>query len=198
MSTVVMSERVWSPPTDRLRAAARTAALVTGFALLTGALAQFELRLSFTPVPITGQTLGVLLAGGVLGSRRGAASQALYWLLGLIGLPFYSGGAHGWTVASGATFGYFVGFVVAAGTIGYLAERRLDRNLASSVAGMALGSVLIYGFGAAWLAHSLGVPVATGDVNALSLGVTPFLIGDLLKLTIAGALLSAAWVLLDR
>jgi biotin transport system substrate-specific component len=82
--------------------------------------------------------------------------------------------------------------------IGYLAERKQDRNLASSWSAMALGSVIIYTFGAGWLAHKLNVPIATGDTNAVSLGVTPFLIGDLIKLLLAGALLPAVWAGVDR
>jgi biotin transport system substrate-specific component len=176
----------------------RTGALVLGFALLTAALAQFEIKLSFTPVPITGQTLGVLLAGGALGMRLGAASQGLYWVMGLIGLPFYSGGEGGWKAGTGATMGYLVGFIVAAALIGYLAERRHDRNLVSSVAAMALGSAIIYILGAGWLAHSLNIPIATGDANAIAYGVTPFLIGDAIKMLLAGALLPAAWSIANR
>ena len=194
----VLVDRLWSPPTVRNRAAVRAVALVVGFALLTAALAQFEIKLSFTPVPITAQTLGVLLAGGTLGWRLGAASQLLYWVFGLVGLPFYAGGTGGWTNGTGATMGYLVGFVVAAGAIGYLAERKQDRNLASSWSAMALGSIIIYTFGAGWLAHKLNVPVAPGETNALTLGVTPFLIGDLIKLLLAGALLPATWATIDR
>ncbi len=195
---IVLIDQLWRRPSIRNLAVARTVALVVGFALLTAALAQWEWKLGFTPVPITGQTLGVLLAGGALGWRSGAASQMLYWVFGLVGLPFYSGGDGGWSIGTGATMGYFVGFVVAAGVVGYLAERRQDRNLASAWSAMALGSVIIYVFGAGWLAHDLGLPVATGDVNALSLGVTPFLIGDIVKLTLAGALLPGAWALVNR
>jgi biotin transport system substrate-specific component len=194
----LIADRIWIRPTDRERAYLRTAVLVIGGALLTAALAQFEIRLSFTPVPITGQTLGVLLAGGALGSRLGAASQALYWMFGLVGLPFYSGGDGGWSAGTGASLGYFVGFIVAAAIVGYLVERSGSRNLASSLSAMALGSVVIYVFGAFWLASFLTIPLATGEPNALQLGVTPFLIGDLLKLTLAGALLPAASVLTDR
>lgn len=197
-TATVLADRLWSPPSARNRAALRTVVLVAGFALVTAVLAQIEIRLSFTPVPITGQTLGVLLAGGALGSQLGAASQLVYWMLGLVGLPFYAGGASGWTNGTGATMGYLVGFVVAAGAIGYLAERRQDRNLASSWSAMALGSIIIYVFGAGWLAHELNIPIATGDTNALSLGVTPFLVGDLIKLLLAGALLPAAWAAVDR
>jgi biotin transport system substrate-specific component len=195
----IIADRLWAAPNDRVRAGLRHAALITTFSLATAALAQWKIHLGFTPVPITGQTLGVLLAGGALGWRDGAASQALYWGLGLA-LPFYAGGKHGWREGTGATFGYFVGFVVAAAVIGYLAERKQDRNLATSWSAMALGSVVIYVFGAGWLAHSLGVPVANGKdgADAIAYGVTPFLIGDLLKMLLAGALLPATWKLVER
>ena len=81
----VLVDQLWARPSARTSAAIRTTVLVVGFALLTAALAQWKLTLSFTPVPITGQTLGVLLAGGTLGWRSGAASQLLYWLMGLTG-----------------------------------------------------------------------------------------------------------------
>jgi biotin transport system substrate-specific component len=198
VTATVLTDRVWAPPTERSKALTRDAVLVLGFALLTAALAQVELRLSFTPVPITGQTLGVLLAGGALGARRGGLSQLLYWGLGLTGLPFYSGSEGGWVNGTGTTLGYFAGFVLAAGLIGHLAERRQDRTLTTSIAAMALGSVVVYICGAAWLAHDLGIPVANGETNALSIGVTPFLVGDLLKMAVAGALLPAAWAIADR
>ena len=171
--------------------------LVLGFALLTAGLAQVQLHLSVTPVPITGQTLGVLLAGGALGATRGGLSQLLYWVLGLTGLPFYADHAGGWESGTGTTFGYFVGFVFAAALIGWMAERRQDRNVATSIAAMSLGSLVIYVCGAGWLAHSLGISVANGETNAIGLGVTPFLLGDLAKLVLAGALLPAAWIVAE-
>ncbi|CAB4864538.1 unannotated protein [freshwater metagenome] len=205
-NTTVLAGRLWAPPSERTQAVVRTAALVLGFALLTAALAQFRIHLGFTPVPITGQTLGVLLAGGALGWRLGAASQLVYFLLGLIGLPFYAGGKGGWTNGTGGTFGYFIGFIVAAALIGYLAERRQDRNVLSCWAAMAFGSVIVYVCGAGWLALKYNYPIATGDVNpeiigdqnAISSGVTPFLIGDFVKLVLAGAMLPAAWAIADR
>ncbi|HEY4334040.1 MAG TPA: biotin transporter BioY [Ilumatobacteraceae bacterium] len=195
--TIVISDRLWAPPSARTQARIRIAILVIGFALLTAALAQFKITLSFTPVPITGQTLGVLLAGGALGWRAGAASQVAYWLMGLV-LPFYSGGTHGWKIATGTNFGYFVGFVAAAALVGYLAQRKQDRNFVSCLSAMALASFMIYVCGAGWLAYDLSIPVATGSTNAISLGVTPFLIGDVIKLALAGALLPAAWALAER
>ena len=100
--------------------------------MLTAVAAQFRISLPFTPVPITGQTFAVLLAGGVLGSRAGAASQALYWLGGLV-FPFYAGGGQGWEVATGSTGGYLAGFVVAAWVVGTLAERGQDRAIATAL-----------------------------------------------------------------
>ena len=103
------------------RSAVVTTTLVIGFALLTALAAQIVIPLPFTPVPITGQTFVVLLAGAGLGATAGAASQGLYVLLGAVGLPFYAGGASGWTVARGATGGYLIGFIVAAWIVGALA-----------------------------------------------------------------------------
>jgi len=177
----------------RSRAITRDIVLVLGFALLTAAAAQVQFSLGFTPVPLTGQTFAVLLSGAALGMRRGIASQAVNWGLGLTGLPFYAGGDGGWQNGTGSTLGYFVGFIVAAGVVGKLAERRHDREVVSSLAAMAFGTVIIYAFGALWLAHDLNIPVANGEANAIAYGVTPFLVGDLLKMALAGLLTPLAW-----
>ena len=171
------------------RTRARTVALVVGFALLTAAAAQITIPLPWTPVPLTGTTFAVLLAGAALGWRAGAASQILYNALALAGLPFYQDGQSGWTYATGATGGYLVGFVVAAAVVGFLAERGQDRTLATSVPAMLAGTAVIYVFGVLWLGHVL----EASAVTALELGMLPFVIGDSVKLAIAGALLPAAW-----
>jgi len=189
---------VFSTSNSRVSARVKDAALVVGFALFTALAAQITIHLGFTPVPLTGQTFAVLLSGVALGSRRGAMSQGLYWMMGLVGLPFYANGDGGWKLGTGSTMGYLVGFVLASALIGYLAERRADRNIASSLSAMAIGTVVIYVCGATWLAHTINVPVATGDTNAISLGVTPFLLGDLLKMVIAGAIAPTAWAVLGR
>lgn len=176
------------------RTRATAATLVVGFALFTALMAQVEIPLWFTPVPITGQTLAVLLAGAALGSRAGAASQALYVGLGAVGLPFYSGGGGGWEVATGATGGYLVGFVVAAALVGFLAERGQDRTVATAVPAFLAGSVVVYLFGVTWLAAYLDV----GATEAMGLGMTPFVVGDLIKVALAGVMLPAAWRLADR
>lgn len=167
----------------------RTIALVVGFALITAVAAQITIPLPWTPVPLTGTTFAVLLAGAALGWRAGAASQILYNLLALAGLPFYQDGQSGWTYATGATGGYLIGFVVAAAVVGFLAERGQDRSVATSVPAMLAGTAVVYLFGVAWLGHVLDASAVT----ALEKGMLPFVIGDALKLVIAGALLPAAW-----
>lgn len=175
------------------RKRAVTIALVVAFTLLTAAAAQVRINLPFTPVPITGQTFAVLLAGGVLGSKAGAASQGLYWLGGLV-FPFYAGGESGWSVATGATGGYLAGFIVAAWVVGTLAERGQDRTVLAALPAFLMGTVIIYLFGVPWLAHSINVSWQ----EAVELGAVPFVIGDLAKVALAGILLPGAWQLTGR
>jgi biotin transport system substrate-specific component len=169
-------------------------ALVALGAALVALAAQIVISLPFTPVPITAQTFAVVLVGGSLGAARGAASLALYLVLGLAGMPVYSDGGSGWDVLSGATGGYLVGFLAAAALTGFLAERRWDRRLSSSIAAMLTGNVVIYLVGVPWLAQSAGF----GLEESLEKGLYPFVVGDLLKLYLAGALLPAAWKLVER
>ena len=171
-----------------------TAGLIVGFALLTAAAAQVSIPLPFTPVPITGQTFAVVLAGAAAGSWTGGASQLLYVFLGGIGLPFYADRASGWSVVSGATGGYLIGFIAAAWFVGFLAERRQDRTVATAVPAFLAGTGIIYLFGVTWLAAELGISA----VEAMELGLVPFVIGDLIKVGLAGALLPAVWKLADR
>ena len=124
------------------RSRVRDVVAVVGFALLTALAAQITIPLGFTPVPITGQTFAVLLAGGVLGANRGALSMGLYVALGAIGLPFYAEGSGGWTAATGATAGYLVGFVVAAFVVGKMAEHGQDRTLSTSIPAFLAGALL--------------------------------------------------------
>jgi biotin transport system substrate-specific component len=181
------------------RSRVRDAVAVVGFALLTAVAAQISIPLGFTPVPLTGQTFAVLLAGGVLGSRRGGLSMLLYVALGAIGLPFYAEGQGGWTAATGSTAGYLVGFVVAAIVVGLMAEHGQDRKLSTSIPAFIAGMTIIYTIGAVWLTQHLGLPLTAGagESSAVSLGVAPFLVGDVFKALLAGALLPAAWRFLD-
>ena len=157
-------------------------------ALFVAALAQVEIPLPFTPVPITGQTFGVLLVGAALGSKRGALSLASYLGMGIVGLPFFAGGAHGLNIVIGATGGYLIGFVIAAYVIGLLAEHGLERSLRTSVLPFLIGTVIIYFCGVLWLTIVLG---SLG--KALAAGLIPFLIGDAIKLIAAALVLPAAW-----
>ena len=189
----VLSSRIL--PLERVDKRIATAALVVGFSLLTAACAQISIPLGFTPVPITGQTFAVLLTGAVLGSRAGAASQFLYLALGAVGLPFYAGGTGGWERATGATAGYLVGFVVAAYVVGYLAENRQDRRFSTSVGAFLTGNLVIYVLGVAWLMYHQSWDLATG----VEKGMAPFIIGDTLKILLAGGAIPAAWKLVgDR
>jgi biotin transport system substrate-specific component len=167
---------------------ARDALLVVGGACLVGLLAQVSIHLSFTPVPITGQTLGVLLTGTALGWRRGLAAMLLYAAAGLVGVPWFAGHASGYV---GASFGYVVGFMLCAVVCGALAERGADRSLLGSIPAMAAGEVVMYGVGVTWLALDLHV----GASQAIALGLTPFLVGDAIKAALAALLLPAAWSL---
>jgi biotin transport system substrate-specific component len=168
-------------------------ALVVAGSLLIAGLAQVSIKLPFTPVPITGQTLGVLLVGTSLGWQRGGLALVLYLAEGAIGLPFYAEGKSGLEVlgVASATGGYLWGFLVASVVVGWLANRGWDRSWRSALGAMLLGEIVIFAIGIPWLMGALDVPV----LEALELGLYPFVIGDLLKLLLAAGLLPAAWKL---
>jgi biotin transport system substrate-specific component len=160
--------------------------VITG-SLVVAALAQIRIPLPFTPVPFTGQTLGVLLVAAALGSSRGAASLALYLVEGILGLPVFAGAPLGIARLLGPTGGYLVGFIVAAYLVGALAERGMDRDWKRVLGMFAAGMAVIYLFGVAWLSRF------TGLGNALVSGLWPFIPGDIIKAVMAAALLPSAW-----
>ncbi len=166
----------------------RDSVLIVLGTLFVALLAQVKIPLSFTPVPLTGQTLAVLLVGATLGSKRGALSMLLYIALGAFGLPVFAGGAAGLAYLSGATLGYLIGFVIAAYVIGLLAERGLERSVRTSILPFLIGTVIIYICGVAWLTIVLG-----SISKAVMAGLVPFLIGDLIKLLAASLALPVAW-----
>jgi len=173
-------------------ALARDIALVIGAAAMTGLAAQVSIPLPFTPVPISLQTLTVLLAGAALGPTRGGMGMLLYLVAGMVGVPWFSEQRSGFDFPS---FGYILGFVLAAIVVGAMARRGADRTVIGAVALMVLGNLVIYALGVAWLANSLGVDLP----KALELGAVPFLVGDGLKIALAAGLLPAAWWLVrDR
>ena len=169
-------------------------ALVVGGAGLTSALAQVSIPLAGNPVPLTLQTLGVLLVGTALGSVRGMLSMALYVVAGLF-LPVYSGGAHGVAQLLGATGGYLFGFIVAGYVVGLLAEFKFSSHVAKMLVTSVVGTAVIY---------ALGVTVLTivafkGDFGlGLKYGLVPFLVGDAIKAVIAAGLVPGAWALVKK
>jgi len=156
--------------------------------LSLAALAQIEIVLPVTPVPITGQTFGVLLIGAAYGSKRGATTMLAYITAGAVGLPFFSGGGSGLRILTGATAGYLVGFVIAAYVIGLLCERGMERSVRTSLIPFLAGTLIIYACGVAWLAVVVG-----GFAKAMTLGMLPFLPGDAVKLAAAALALPGAW-----
>ena len=167
------------------------AALVVAFSAFVALTAQVQIPL--WPVPITLQTLGVLLTGAVLGSRLGALTLLVYLAEGAIGLPVFAGPSAGIARIAGPTGGYLIGFVFAAALVGRLAERGWDRHIWSAAAAMLLGNLVIYAFGVSWLG------VALGDAGAaISRGLLLFIPGDLIKIAVAALVLPGAWALTNR
>ena len=167
----------------------RDAVLVTGAALLTALLAQVAIPVTGSPVPITGQTLAVVLTAAALGPARGFAGQALYLLLGAVGLPFYSDAGSGFDVVFGATGGYIIGFLPAAYLIGLAARQGQDRRITRALPLFALGQLVIFAIGVPWLAVAADLSPAA----AVDAGFTPFIVGGLVKAAIAGVALPGAW-----
>ncbi len=173
------------PKTSRL---VRDLLVIVGGSLLVAVFAQIRIVLPFTPVPITGQTLAVLLVGAALGKNRASISMILYLGMGMAGMPVFAGGAHGLAYITGATGGYLVGFVVAAYVAGWLAEKGLDRDIRTALLPFLVGEMVIYAFGLTWLAIYVG-----NMSEALVLGFHPFLVGDALKIALAVLLMPGAW-----
>jgi len=167
------------------------AALVSGAAAFVGLLAQITIHLSWTPVPVTGQTLGVMLAGTALGWRRAALSMSLYVVAGLAGLPWFANHASGYV---NANFGYLVGFIASASVLGFLAGRGSDRTVTSALGSMFIGELVVFAIAVPWLAGALHVSLS----KAVALGLTPFVLGEAIKIALAGLALPSTWRLVDK
>lgn len=174
------------------RSLAVDAGLVLAGAALTAGAAQVAIPL--WPVPITGQTLAVLLVGASLGATRGGISMVVYLLAGLVGLPVYSDRTAGAAVLLGPTGGYIVGFVLAAAFTGWLAERRWERRLAAGMLAFVAGSVVVFLVGLPWLKVSLGLTWS----ETLTGGLYPFIVGGVIKAVLAALALRGAWALVAR
>lgn len=155
------------------------------FSFLIGLSAQVRIHLPFTPVPITGQTLAVLGGGAVLGARYGALAVVLYLIEGIMGFPFFAGGASGAEQLFAPSAGYLVGFIPAAALTGYLSERGWDRTPPKAALAAALGSAVVFAFGLAGLSFHLPAE------RLLGAGLLPFLPGDFLKISLAAAAVPA-------
>jgi biotin transport system substrate-specific component len=171
----------------------RDAVLIVGGALMTALFAQISIEVPPSPVPITGQTLAVGLVGATLGARRGASSLGLYALLGLF-LPFYADGDSGWHVIWGASGGYIIGFIFAAGFIGWMAEHGADRNVVLAFVAFVGGQLIIFAFGL------VGLKIAVDESWGWTIhnGFTIFIVGGLVKAAIGAAVLPSAWGLVRR
>ena len=166
--------------------------LIVGGSLVVALSAQLVVRLPFTPVPITGQTLGVLLVGAALGARRGAAALALYLIEGAAGLPFFAGGMAGASYLLGPTGGYLLAFPLAAYVTGLAADRGWDRNGRTTALAMSLGSAVLFAGGLAWLS------LFVGWERVWVAGLFPFLPGAVIKIAVASAALPMAWRVIGR
>lgn len=160
--------------------------LIVAASWLLAVSAQFSVYFPFSPVPVTGQTLAVLLIGALLGKNRGAAAVGLYLIQGAAGLPVFAGGKSGFITLFGPTGGYLVGFIAAAYIVGILVELRYDKSLVYLGFSMFIGSLVIYIFGLFWLVQF------TGESSALQMGLFPFLVGDLVKILIGVVVLGGS------
>lgn len=163
----------------------REIALVLAATAVLVLAGRIVIPLPFTPVPISLATLGVVLTGAALGPVRAAASSGLYLALGVLGAPVFADGRTGWAFAS---FGYVIGYVLAAILVGWLASRGADRSVWRMGAAAGAGAVVVYVVGLAWLMPFLGVGLREG----LAMGVLPFLVGDALKTVVAATALPVA------
>jgi biotin transport system substrate-specific component len=177
---------VWTDRAEGARSLARQVVLVVGGAAFVGLAAQVAIPLPFTPVPLTLQTFAVLLAGAALGSLRGILAMSLYAIAGVAGLPWFAEGSSGFAMPS---FGYILGFILAAGIVGRIAEQGATLTVWRTAGVMILGNLVIYAVGVTWLKFAIDATWVT----ALELGVVPFLIGDVVKIALAAGLLPLTW-----
>jgi biotin transport system substrate-specific component len=166
--------------------------LVLGASWLIALSAQYSINLPFSPVPITGQTLVILLIGVILGKNRGVTAVASYLVQGAAGLPFFAGGRSGFAVLLGPTGGYLLGFLAAVYVVGMLAELNHRRSLFQAASALVIGNLIIYAFGLFWLARFVG------ESQVLGLGLYPFLAGDLFKIATGMLILGGSSALINR
>lgn len=185
---LTLASRLWPAVNAGLL---RKLVLVVGGSLVVAAAAHISVPM--LPVPMTLQTLAVLVVGAALGSRLGAAALTLYAMEGAAGLPVFAPTPDGYPGIMGPTGGYVLGFILAAALVGWLAERGWDKSLPRMAVAMVLGAAVLYVPGLAWLSTFVG-----GLGKAVEFGLTPFILGDAVKAAIATLAVPAAWKLLSR
>jgi biotin transport system substrate-specific component len=177
------------------RSSALTQALfVVGGIGFLSLLAQISVPVPGSPVPVTGQTLGVLLIGTTYGARLGLLTFASYLVAGIAGAPIFAGSTHGVEKVIGATGGYLVGMLVASFVLGYLADRKADQKFKTSFAALLLGDLIIFTFGLGWLHASLDLSWSA----TFAAGLTPFILGEALKIAITATSLPLVWRKISR
>jgi len=181
------------------RSTALTEALfVVGGIGFISLLAQIAIPVPGSPVPVTGQTLAVLLIGTTYGARLGFITFATYLLAGVAGAPIFAPSAtaanHGLDRLLGATGGYLVGMLIASLLLGYLADRKADQKFRTSFPALLLGDLIIFTFGLAWLHASLDLTWAA----TFKAGLTPFILGEALKIAITATSLPLVWRKISR
>jgi len=169
---------------------ARLLAVPLGAALI-GAAAQLSITTGMATQPITGTTVAVLLVAAVLGMVRGSLAVALYCVAGLLGVPWFPGAS---SEMASSSYGYAIGFVLAAALVGWLAQRGWSRNPLDTALAFLLGDVLIFATGVAWFAVTTGNSWST----AVAVGMSPFLLGEVIKIGLAAIVLPLTWRLAER
>lgn len=167
---------------------------------LTAAAAQLSIHIPFTPIPLTLQPMIVMVGAAALGARLGMLSQILYLMAGIAGFQVFAASPllpQGGARLLGPTGGFLLAYPLAAFVTGYLAERGFDRRYLTSVVAMLAGLCVLFAGGVTWLAY-FAVPAPVGLSAALATGLYPFVLPDLLKVCVAGAVLPGVWALLGR
>jgi biotin transport system substrate-specific component len=181
----------------------RSTALTQGLFIAGGVgfialLAQIAIPVPGSPVPVTGQTLAVLLIGTTYGARLGVLTFATYLLAGVAGAPIFAPSAtsanHGIDRLIGATGGYLVGMLVASLVLGYLADRKADQKFRTSFPALLLGDAIIFTFGLLWLQQTLDLSWS----KTIAAGFTPFILGEALKIAITATSLPLIWRRISR
>ena len=187
-----------STATLRAVVAPRSSALTHALFIVSGVafislMAQISIPVPGSPVPVTGQTLAALLVGTTYGARLAVTTFATYILAGIAGAPIFAPSqtlpSHGLDRVLSATGGYLIGMLVASLLLGYLADRKADQKFATSFPALILGEITIFGFGLVWLHNSLDLSWSA----TISAGLTPFILGEVLKIAIVGTSLPLIW-----